>query len=93
MTKRNHWPHPLLVAHTTHRHRGHALTGWWIRLGPRWVTCLHLRADAVSLARSIARQEGTARRPVELRVRRRDGRWSTTEATWPKSADPRRSRG
>lgn len=55
-------------------------------------TRLPTRAAALAWAARYARNNATAARPYSLRVRNRNGRWAE-ERTYPRGADPRRSKG
>lgn len=47
---------------------------------------------AVLAARRTAKAHATPATPMSLRIKGRNGRYQS-ESTWPRSADPRRSKG
>jgi len=48
--------------------------------------------SAVLYARRTAREQATPERPVSLRIKKKNGRYQE-ERTYPRSADPRRTKG
>lgn len=64
---------------------------WVIVVGPDVFTCLS-KTEAVEVARMMARDLGCNGTPTQLRICGKNGRIQT-EHTYPRSSDPRRSKG
>lgn len=67
--------------------------GWYLFKGrKRWDGPISDKDRAVKLAAKRFRDHATAKLPVSLQIRTRDGRIEE-ERTYPRSRDPRRSKG
>ncbi len=68
------------------------LPGWWVRVGGLELEC-HSQAQAIREATSLALRHAQGGGTAEVIVHRVDGTISPRRATYPRSSDPRRSRG
>lgn len=64
---------------------------WVVRVDGLRSCTFHHQTIAIVHARDVCVQ--LSPRPCELKVRRRDGKWSKIAETYPRSSDPRASRG
>jgi len=71
--------------------RKYGRSGWAITMGTDYSTHA-TKAMAVKIARAKARTTATYGKPISLVIRKKNGQIQE-ECTYPRSRDPRRSRG
>jgi hypothetical protein len=68
--------------------RGDVESFWWVKRDRQWLECTRRKEGALDVVRGYAEAAGAA----TVRIHTKDGRIAE-ERTYPRSADPKRSKG